>query len=62
MHQRRVQHACRLLANREMSLSMIAVETGFVDQSHLTNVFRRITGMTPGAMRVLLTGEISESR
>jgi AraC family transcriptional regulator len=61
IHQRRVQHACRLLADREMSLSMIAVETGFVDQSHLTNVFRRITGMTPGSMRVLLTGESSES-
>ena len=61
LHQRRVQHACRLLADGETSLSTIAIETGFVDQSHLTNVFRRITGMTPGAIRVLLTGVSSES-
>jgi AraC-like DNA-binding protein len=29
-------------------LARLALEVGFADQSHLTRVFRRLTGMTPG--------------
>jgi AraC-like DNA-binding protein len=35
-------------------LSAIALEVGFTDQSHLTQVFRRATGMTPGRFRAAL--------
>jgi AraC family transcriptional regulator len=37
-----------------MPLAEAAVATGFADQSHMTNVFRRVTGSTPGALRDLL--------
>lgn len=56
VHQLRVHHACRLLARSNLPLAEVALEAGFVDQSHLTHVFRRVTGMTPGAMRRLLAG------
>ena len=29
------------------SLSMVAVATGFADQSHFTRTFKRVTGATP---------------
>lgn len=46
----RVEHACRLLANRERPLSEIAAEAGFADQSHMTRMFRRMVGTTPAEM------------
>jgi len=48
--QRRVERAKALLAGRE-SLTDIALACGFADQSHLTRVFRRATGFSPGAWR-----------
>jgi AraC family transcriptional regulator len=47
----RVQHACRSLIAGRASLSEIAHEAGFADQSHLTRCFRRMMGVTPGAYR-----------
>lgn len=35
-------------------LSDVALASGFYDQSHMTRVFRRVTGRTPGAHRALL--------
>ena len=32
-----------------MTAAYTAAEVGFADQSHLTKVFRRIVGMSPGA-------------
>ncbi len=49
--QRRVERAQHLLKSSAASISEIALDTGFVDQSHLTSVFRKHTGMTPGAFR-----------
>jgi AraC family transcriptional regulator len=34
-------------------LSNLAVEAGFSDQSHLTRIFKRLTGLTPGQYRML---------
>lgn len=56
VHQLRVHHACRLLPRADLSLATIAVDAGFFDQSHMTRVFRRVTGLTPGHMRRLLAG------
>lgn len=51
IRQRRVELASqRLLATRDR-LSEIAFDAGFADQSHLTNTFRRLVGVTPGAFR-----------
>ncbi len=45
----RVQFLCRKLAKTRDSLSDIAEQAGFTDQSHMTRVFKRITGVTPGS-------------
>jgi len=47
----RVKHASRQLLEPEAVLSDIALSAGFSDQSHLTRVFKRVTGLTPGAFR-----------
>lgn len=38
----------------DLALSEVALAAGFYDQSHMTRVFRRVTGRTPGAYRALL--------
>lgn len=43
----RVQRALALLA-RGYSATMVAHETGFVDQSHFSRQFKRVVGMAPG--------------
>ena len=35
-------------------LALIALETGFGDQSHFTTIFRREMGVTPGRFRAEL--------
>lgn len=47
----RIERALRLVQQTELSLSEIALSTGFSDQSHFARHFRRLTGMTPGAAR-----------
>jgi len=47
---KRVKRAAELLREKR-SLAHIAYETGFSDQSHLTRVFKSITGKTPLAFR-----------
>lgn len=51
----RVQFAARQLGNLELPLTEIAQAAGFSDQSHLTRIFKRFSGMTPGAFRTALT-------
>lgn len=48
-----VRRALRALAHSQQALSEIALAAGFYDQSHMTRVFRRMTGRTPGAHRAL---------
>jgi AraC-like DNA-binding protein len=43
----RIARARKLIRNGS-SISQVALETGFFDQSHLSRNFRRIVGMTPG--------------
>ena len=46
----RFEHAADLLKGADRpSLTQLAVRCGFYDQSHLTNEFRRITGVTPAS-------------
>lgn len=47
VHYRRVEEAIRLLASGNTGLSGLAARLGFADQSHLTRIFRRHTGLTP---------------
>jgi AraC-like DNA-binding protein len=54
MH-RRVERAKALMRRTNHPLALIAQEVGFGDQSHLTSVFRREIGVTPGHFRSALT-------
>src|SRR5579872_37524 len=47
----RVQHVARRLAESDEPLSDIASDAGFSDQSHMTRVFKRLTGYPPGEHR-----------
>ena len=47
----RVNAARALLENTDKLLSEIAAETGFFDQSHLTRIFKKERGVTPGQYR-----------
>ena len=49
--QRRLERAKTLMRRTNQPLAWIAQEAGFADQSHLTSVFRRETGLTPGQFR-----------
>ena len=52
--ERRVERAKTLMRRTRQPLASIALEAGFTDQSHLTQVFRRATGVTPGQFRATL--------
>src|SRR5262249_35451316 len=49
--EQRVERARRLLEGGKLSLAEVALAVGFSSQSHLTTVFRRLVGVTPGAYR-----------
>ena len=46
--QKRVDSAVRLLLRGDNSISEIALQAGFADQSHMARCMRRILGTTPG--------------
>jgi AraC-like DNA-binding protein len=48
----KARFAWRQLITRRSSLTEIALEAGFSDQSHMTRAVRAITGRTPGAWRL----------
>ena len=52
--QRRLERAKTLMRRTKQPLALIAQEAGFTDQSHLTSIFRRETGTTPGRYRAAL--------
>lgn len=47
--QQRVERAKQLLKQQAISIGDIALDCGFANQTHLTKVFRQMTGMTPKA-------------
>jgi AraC family transcriptional regulator len=47
--QQRVERAKQLLKQQAISISDIALDCGFANQTHLTKVFRQVTGVTPKA-------------
>jgi AraC family transcriptional regulator len=49
--QRRLERAKMLMLRTNLPLARVAQEAGFSDQSHLTSVFRRQIGVTPGQFR-----------
>jgi len=49
---RRIDAARDALRDGDRSIAQIALDAGFYDQSHFTNVFRRLVGMTPERYRM----------
>ena len=47
----RVESARELLVQSEAPLAEIAYTCGFADQSHMSRVFSRVLGMSPGVWR-----------
>lgn len=47
----RVEQAKDLLLNRNLSIADVAQAVGFTDQSHLTNHFKSLLGISPGKYR-----------
>ncbi len=47
----RIDHASRLLAENDKSITEIAIETGFNDSNYFTRTFRKLTGITPSEYR-----------
>jgi AraC family transcriptional regulator len=45
----RLERARRLLESPQAALSDVAARAGFADQAHLTRLFKRQFGVTPGA-------------
>jgi AraC family transcriptional regulator len=62
VRQRRVEFACHLLTASRDPLCAIAVDAGFADQSHFTNTFRQLVGMTPAAFRTRFAAPLRQSR
>jgi AraC family transcriptional regulator len=52
---KRVERAQNLMLMSKESLSQIAAECGFVDQSHLSNLFNKIVRERPGTWRRVRT-------
>jgi AraC family transcriptional regulator len=47
----RVERAKLMLAKTDLAIANIALQVGFSSQSHLTQQFKRFTGMTPKQVR-----------
>jgi AraC family transcriptional regulator len=54
--EQRIERAKVLLADPNQIITQIALDVGFSSQSHLTTVFRRLTGLTPNAYRKEVLG------
>ena len=48
---RRVRHAQALLKTTQQGIADVAASCGFSNQAHLTNTFKSLLGVTPGAYR-----------
>lgn len=55
LQRRRVQRAAALIAAGRLPLARVALAAGYSDQPHMGRVFRRETGLAPGAFRDLTT-------
>jgi AraC family transcriptional regulator len=52
----RIEHACAELLKADLPLAAIALQAGFVDQSHFSKVFKLYVGMTPHKYRNIVRG------
>lgn len=61
--ERRLERACELMLQGDEPLAQIAVACGLYDQAHLTRLFRKRHGQSPGAWRrAQLAAQVGDSR
>lgn len=48
VQQIRIERAAKML-DEGLSIATVALELGYYDQSHFTRMFKKVTGLTPGA-------------
>ncbi|MBI4752350.1 MAG: helix-turn-helix transcriptional regulator [Acidobacteria bacterium] len=53
IRQQRIEFACDQLLQSQLPINQIALESGFYDQSHFTNAFKRVMGVTPAEYRTI---------
>jgi AraC family transcriptional regulator len=51
VRQLRLEYACRELAHSDKPIAQIAIQAGYVDQSHLSRVLKNSVGLTPAEYR-----------
>ena len=56
----KIEYACTLLANSNMSIIDISLSAGFDDQSYFTKVFRKAKGVTPKQYRSSHSHDVEE--
>jgi AraC-like DNA-binding protein len=54
--------SCRNEAKSDFLSLELALALGFSDQAHLTRLFRRFTGVTPGAYRAQMSKNVQDAR
>lgn len=57
----RINHAKRLLEQGVFPME-VAIQTGFSDQSHFTNFFKKLIGVTPKQYMRIFTHEVASKR
>ncbi|MGF9697069.1 MULTISPECIES: AraC family ligand binding domain-containing protein [Paenibacillus] len=57
----RINHAKRLLEQGQLPIE-VAAQTGFSDQSHFTNFFKKLIGLTPKQYRRIFNHEVDSKR
>ena len=53
----RITHACKLLANKDLTIMQVAAESGIPNLSYFNRVFRKTKGMTPKEFRLTFLSE-----
>ena len=53
LRRRRIERAQQMMLLTDLSLAEISLDCGLADQAHLTRIFRRVVGVSPGAWRRL---------
>ncbi|MEM8783954.1 MAG: AraC family transcriptional regulator [Planctomycetota bacterium] len=57
LHELRVAHACRALAESEAPITQVAFDAGFGNLAHFNRVFRRLRGRSPREFRRALRSD-----
>lgn len=57
----RVERAKEILARTSRPIADVALELGFSDQSHFSNVFKQITGLSPRGYRLAVNSNFTQS-